>query len=313
MSELPAPMTPAGCDLQDFPFMPLMVARLRKSTAWVKARRNPALGFYMINLWGAAWHEVPAGSLEDDDDVLADAAMCDPSKWEKVREAALRGWVKCSDDRLYHPVVAERVIEAWTAKTERKEKNEHENTRKRLEREEKQRHFATLKAAGIHKPWTTQLTELRQLVQDLSVGQVPDESGNVLHLSRLREGQGQGQGQGDSYSDPYGSGGAAAGKKPKTAEQRRKSELWRAIKTLLVETGESKDLKAAGAVITNAITRFDEPTALAAIEATLHAKPAGAIAYLEAACQQATGQRLNKQETLEAGNLAAAERFAMEE
>lgn len=114
-------------------------------------------------------------------------------------------------------------------------------------------------------------------------------------------------------SDPYGSGGAAAAKKPKTAEQLRKSELWRAMKTYLVDSGESKDLKAAGAIITQAITRFDESTALAGIEATLYARPAGAIAYLEGACQQAAGQRLNKQETLEAGNLAAAERFAMEE
>ena len=65
----PEPLTPSSCDLQDFPFMPLMVARLRKSKAWVKARRNPALGFYMLNLWMFAWHEVPAGSLEDDDDV----------------------------------------------------------------------------------------------------------------------------------------------------------------------------------------------------------------------------------------------------
>lgn len=113
-------------------------------------------------------------------------------------------------------------------------------------------------------------------------------------------------------SVPIGTGGGAAGKREKTPAERRKSELWGAIKTLLVESGESKDLKAAGAIVTSAITRYDEATALAAIEATLHAKPAGAIAYLEAACQQAAGQRQNKQEALEAGNLAAAERFAME-
>ncbi len=48
MTDLPEPMTPPECDLQDFQFMPLMVLRLRKSKAWVKARRNPALGFYML-------------------------------------------------------------------------------------------------------------------------------------------------------------------------------------------------------------------------------------------------------------------------
>lgn len=113
-----------------------------------------------------------------------------------------------------------------------------------------------------------------------------------------------------SYSVPIGTGGAAAVKRQRTPREHRKSELWSAIKTLLVDSGESKDLKAAGAVVTKTIVRFDEPTALAGIEATLFARPAGVIAYLEGACQQASGQRLNKQETLEAGNLAAAERFA---
>lgn len=115
-----------------------------------------------------------------------------------------------------------------------------------------------------------------------------------------------------SYSEPIGSGGAAADKRPRTAAEQRKSDLWRAIKAFLVESGESQDLRAAGAIVTKAINRYDEAIALSAIEATLHARPAGAIAFLEAACQQASGHRLNKQEALEAGNLAAAERFAME-
>lgn len=210
MSEIPAPLTPADCDLQDFPFMPLMVGRLRKSKAWVKARRNPALGFYMINLWASAWHDVPAGSLEDDEDVLADAAMCDPSKWAKVRDEAMRGWIKCSDGRLYHPVVCERVIDAWAAKTDRQEKNDHERDRKRVEREERAKHFATLKAAGIHKPWNTNLSDLREAIRDLSAGQAPDKSGTVPDPSRLREGQGDGEGQGKNSSVPNGTGGDAA-------------------------------------------------------------------------------------------------------
>jgi hypothetical protein len=96
--------------------MPLVIARLRKSTAWIKAKRRPELGFYMVNLWIAAWHTVPAASLEDDEDVLADAAMCDLNKWPEVRDEVLRDWVKCSDGRLYHPAVAEKAIESWDAK-----------------------------------------------------------------------------------------------------------------------------------------------------------------------------------------------------
>ena len=112
MSDLPSPLTPISCDLRDFSFMPLLVSRLRRSRSWLLAKRQPELAFYMVNLWMGAWHEVPAASLEDDDDVLADIAMCEPRKWLKVKESVLRGWVKCSDGRLYHPVVAEQALKS---------------------------------------------------------------------------------------------------------------------------------------------------------------------------------------------------------
>ena len=104
------PLTPPDCDLRDFSFMPLDVSRLRRSKAWLKAKRNPALGFYLINLWTASWHEKPAGSLENDDDMLADLAMCDLSKWKKLKGDVLYGWVLCSDGRYYHPTVCEKAL-----------------------------------------------------------------------------------------------------------------------------------------------------------------------------------------------------------
>lgn len=121
---LPEPMVPAEVDLRDFSWMPIEIHRLRRSKAWLICKRRPELAFYMINLWTAAWHDTPAGSLEDDDDVLADLAMCDPSKWDKVREHVLRGWVKATDGRLYHPVVAEKAAEAWTQKQAQRQRTE---------------------------------------------------------------------------------------------------------------------------------------------------------------------------------------------
>lgn len=112
MSEFPAPLVPPECDLNTFPEMPIEVERLRRSAAWRACKRNPELAFYMMNLWLASWHEVPAGSLEDDDEALADLAMCDDRKWAKVKDSVLRGWVKCSDGRLYHPVVSEKALGA---------------------------------------------------------------------------------------------------------------------------------------------------------------------------------------------------------
>ena len=91
---------------------------LRRSKTWLRCRRNPEIGFYSLNLWCSSWHELPAGSLEDDDDVLADAAMCSVERWAVVRDDVLSGWVKCSDGRLYHPVVAERAKAAWDRKRE---------------------------------------------------------------------------------------------------------------------------------------------------------------------------------------------------
>lgn len=112
-TELPEPLvSPDNGDLRDYRYMPLHIERLRRSKTWLIAKRQPELGFYMVNLWSAAWHESPVASLEDDDDVLADAALCEAKRWPKVKDKVLHGWVKCSNGRLYHPVVAELANEA---------------------------------------------------------------------------------------------------------------------------------------------------------------------------------------------------------
>lgn len=119
---LPDPLVPSDVDLTDFPFMPLHVERLRRSKAWLLAKKTPELGFYMLNLWAMSWHESPPASLEDDDEVLADAAMCKESRWAKVREQVLRGWVKCADGRLYHPIVAEVALTSWQSKVDQRKR-----------------------------------------------------------------------------------------------------------------------------------------------------------------------------------------------
>jgi hypothetical protein len=59
--KMPEPPIPPEVDLRDFPFMPLDVARLLRSKAWLIARRRPELGFFKLNLWAHSWHEVPPG------------------------------------------------------------------------------------------------------------------------------------------------------------------------------------------------------------------------------------------------------------
>ena len=114
MTELPAPMTPADCDLRDFAFMPLDVRRLLTSETWVLGEADEKVA--ALSLWCEAWHQVPAASLPENERMLAHLSGAGQAGWKKVRDHALRGWIKCSDGRLYHPVVAEKAIEAWAKK-----------------------------------------------------------------------------------------------------------------------------------------------------------------------------------------------------
>lgn len=124
------PLLPPFVDLRDFRFMPLIIEQLRRSKQWLIAKRRPEVGFYSLNLWAASWHELPAGSLEDDDDVLADAAMCAPDRWPDVKDDVLRGWIRCSDGRLYHPVVCAEAASAWNDKAHHRWRKECERVRK---------------------------------------------------------------------------------------------------------------------------------------------------------------------------------------
>lgn len=107
---LPEPLTPADLDLRDFRWMPLDVVALRDSDM---ADEVSGDGFRAaVLLWAASWHQVPAASLPDSDRKLARLAAMTPEAWESVKAEALRGFVRCSDGRLYHPVVASKALEA---------------------------------------------------------------------------------------------------------------------------------------------------------------------------------------------------------
>ncbi|MCY0856883.1 DUF1376 domain-containing protein [Cupriavidus sp. D39] len=110
-SERP-PLTPPDCDLRDFPFMQLEIKRLLGSETWILGTGDERAA--AIALWLESWHQVPAASLPDNDRMLVHLSQS--KAWKRVKEHALRGWVKCSDGRLYHPVVAEKSLEAWIEK-----------------------------------------------------------------------------------------------------------------------------------------------------------------------------------------------------
>jgi hypothetical protein len=96
--------------------MPLDVVRLRDSDF---AALSSGDGFRAgLMLHCAAWHQVPAASLPDDDRMLAHLAGLgrDLRSWKGFKQEALRGWIKCSDGRLYHPVIAEKARQSFASK-----------------------------------------------------------------------------------------------------------------------------------------------------------------------------------------------------
>lgn len=112
-SDLPAPLTPPDCDLRGMEWMPLYGARLLSSETWLMANFEARCA--AMALWWASWQQRPAASLTDDDRILAQLAGYGVAvnSWKRVRTAAMRGWVRCSDGRMYHPVVAELAVEAY--------------------------------------------------------------------------------------------------------------------------------------------------------------------------------------------------------
>lgn len=112
MADLPEPLTPPACDLRKYPFMPLELRRLLTSETWILGTGEERAA--AIALWLESWHQVPAASLPDDDRMLEHLSQS--KKWKGVRAHVLRGWIKCSDGRLYHSTVAEKALEVWIDK-----------------------------------------------------------------------------------------------------------------------------------------------------------------------------------------------------
>jgi hypothetical protein len=192
----PPPLTPAAADLQDFAFMPLHVARLRDSD--LAAEAKPEACWYAVLLWAASWHQLPAGSLPDNDAVLA--RLCglgrDVRTFRRHRDEAMRGFVMCSDGRLYHPVVAEQVVAAWQKKLEQRWRTELARIKKANQRN------------GTETPSPTfeefMARDMPVPVPEVSLGTTPHVPGE-----NTSKRQGEREGQGEYSSDADASGAAS--------------------------------------------------------------------------------------------------------
>lgn len=177
----PAPLVPADVDLRNFEYMPLRVTRLPGSgfTSSVSAEEFRA----GVLLWCASWHEVPAGSLPDDDKQLARLAGYGFAvrEWQRVREGALYGWQKCSDGLLYHERVAEVVLKSWDAKL----RDAYEKMCDRLRKDNKK-----LAEKGLQ---TAHIPSFEQWKAERVPPESPDRSGGIPPENALKGREGNGR------------------------------------------------------------------------------------------------------------------------
>jgi hypothetical protein len=120
---VPLPMIPTDCDLGDLPSI-MLDRTIGKSDLAALSTGDEFKA--AILLYIASYDQTPAGSLPDDDRILAFLSSAGP-RWAKVRAMALRGWVLCSDRRLYHRVTAEKVLYAWIGRLRQRLASGHGN------------------------------------------------------------------------------------------------------------------------------------------------------------------------------------------
>jgi hypothetical protein len=110
-SDLPSPPVPPDINLRSYCWMKLDLSRLHSSD-FIHLASNEEFGA-TIKLWTESMRQVPAGSLPNDDKILASLAgyRGSPRRWMKVKTTALHGFSLCSDGRLYHPALVEMALE----------------------------------------------------------------------------------------------------------------------------------------------------------------------------------------------------------
>lgn len=193
---LPAPLTPAGCDLRGLPYMPLDVIRLLDSDMFAEATGDEFKA--AVALWCKSWTQVPAASLPNKDLVLAHLSG-NAARWKRIKAGAMRGWILCSDDRWYHPVVAEKALAALPGREEFNHKKSADAERKAREREDRKALFEALKRHGVTPDWNVSTKTLRgmatQYLSQEPPAHVTDSQCDVSQGVTVCKGEGEKKGE----------------------------------------------------------------------------------------------------------------------
>lgn len=287
----PSPMTPQDCNLRGLPWMPLETGRLLDSDLFLLSTGDEFKA--AVALWCKSWNQIPGGSLPNDERLLE--ALSGTKAWKKVRAMAMRGWVLCSDGRLYHPVVAELAVQAWEGRQDHMEVVDAKKTRQQRWREQIKDLSAKLRAVGVTPPMNPTKAELERLVAShvdgepstkASTSASTEPSTPSSHVDATETAsKGEGQGQGELIpSVPVGTGSAAA----KSPADATKAELWAAGKSLLSQSGMPS--AQCGSFVGKLVKDYGDEIVIGAVRAAVVEQPADPAEWLKATCMRAAGQ-----------------------
>lgn len=271
------------------------------------------------------------------------------SKEQKAAvEAVLSEFFELRADGWHQDRCDEAIAAYQAGEPEREAKKANEETRIKRHREERAELFKVLTTHGLHAAWNIGIKELRELVKpllapkpatapvtpatatqkpipstqfpDTSLNSVPDGTGGEPPALPPSPPPGPVFPPLDGPLDPQPGGlwppaaGGTPPPPPAPPDEAEKSRLWRECKHSLVAQETVKSTKEAGTLVGGLATKYGQDVLLDALRLTMAEPRVDTFTFLVAMCETAAGKRvpLNRQEALEASNLAAAESFASE-
>lgn len=93
----------------------LDMGRFKSSDTWLVAKSVRIRSLFLFML-AEAWGRTPAGSLPNDDALIALMLDLDQDEFAALKPVLMRGWWLAEDGQLYHDVLVERVLERLARK-----------------------------------------------------------------------------------------------------------------------------------------------------------------------------------------------------
>jgi hypothetical protein len=111
----------------------LDLEQVMQSDTWALAAAD--VRPWLLMLWTTAWQQTPCGSMPGDDALICARLGMQPKTFAKAKAVLMRGWWAADDGRLYHPTITARVLAMLSAKD--KERTRKAEWRAKMEAERK--------------------------------------------------------------------------------------------------------------------------------------------------------------------------------